>query len=44
MGITAEDITEAVKHAKELIAKGCELESSLINALILILEKEIKII
>jgi hypothetical protein len=42
LGITAEDITEAVKHAKELIAKGYELEASSINALILILEKDIK--
>jgi hypothetical protein len=42
LGITAEDIPEAVKHAKELIAKGYELETSSINALILILEKGIK--
>jgi cell division septum initiation protein DivIVA len=41
-GVTAEDIPDAVKHLKELIAEGYELESSSINALILIFEKGVR--
>jgi hypothetical protein len=42
LGVTAEDIPDAVKHLKELIKEGYELETSTINALILIFEKGIK--
>jgi len=41
-GIAAEDIPDAVMHLKELIAEGYELESSSINALILIFEKDVR--
>jgi hypothetical protein len=41
-GVTAEDIPDAVNHLKELIAEGYELESSSINALILIFEKGVR--
>jgi hypothetical protein len=40
--VTAEDIPDAVMHLKELIAEGYELESSSINALILIFEKDVR--